>query len=306
VKVLITGSTGQDGHYLIEELAPVHRVYALYRGQEERRLASFQQKYPNVTWVRGDVTDAQSVHKVMREVEPGWVFNMAACSFVGLSWEMPDLYMQTNAVGVLNVLSAAQAYAPHARIVQASTSEMFGNAEGRLNEDTPMRPVSPYGVSKLAAHHLCRVYRESYGMHVSCAISFNHESPYRPESFVTRKITKHLATSDAPLRLGNTQVRRDWGFAGDYVKAYVKMAEQERPDDYVIATGESHSVQEFCEVAAEAAGRELAIIEDAALYRPNELYFLEGDSAKAQNVLGWEPSVSFHELVTMMVEHDKG
>lgn len=308
MNVLITGIAGQDSFYLADLLKDVS-VYGLYRSHDESRLTQLRRDMPHVTFLRGDITDPASVGGAVRDSQPDWVFNLAALSYVGLSWQMPHLYMETNCGGVLNVLNAVHQYAPKAHVIQASTSEMYGNNGTWANETTPMLPVSPYGVSKLAAHNLCRVYRESYELHVSCAISFNHESPRRPPNFVTRKVTQAAAKrangEDVELRLGTLDTARDWGYARDYMEAYILMAEAEKPDDYVIGTGESHSIADLIRTAEEAAGVRLAATVDPVLSRPNELNYLKADASKIQSRLGWHPKTSFRTLIHMMVEADR-
>lgn len=219
---------------------------------------------------------------------------------------MPKLYMETNCGGALNVLEAVRRFAPDAHVIQASTSEMFGNKGG--NELSPMNPVSPYGVSKLAAHHLCRIYRESYGLRVSCAISFNHESPRRPPIFVSRKVTQAAARIRAGLQdsltLGNLDVWRDWGYAKDYMEAYILMAEAEKPDDYVVATGISHSLNELVQTAFRTAGIEGYQVLSNPGDRPTDVYALCGDPRKIEKKLGWRAKTSFEDLIRMMVEYD--
>lgn len=299
---LITGIAGQDGYYMAREM---NDVVGLYHGQDEHRLESLKAELPWVTFERGDIRDSSSMDAIVQRWKPDYVFNLAACSYVGSSWEMPRLYMETNYGGFLNILEACRKFAPGAHIVQASTSEMFGNVGGLLNEDSPMVPASPYGVSKLAAHRLCNVYRESYGMHVSSAISFNHESPRRPARFVTRKVTKAMAEKQPVLELGNLNATRDWGFAGDYMDAYRLMALAEKPDDYVVATGVSHSIADLVETAARYAGAtDYEVRSTAENLRPNDLVHLVGDASKIRSELGWMPSVSFERLIGMMVAED--
>lgn len=305
MNALVTGAVGQDGFYLCHLLMDRgYTVYGLYRGQDEVRLEQTKREYDGVNWVRGDVTDASSMSSVVADVRPDLVFNMAGLSFVGLSWQMPQLYMQTNAIGFLNVLEACRHHAKDAHIVQASTSEMYGNANsGPMSERSPMVPVSPYGVSKLAAHRLCSVYRESYGMHVSGAISFNHESPRRPPIFVTRKVTQ-AAARGLPVVLGNLDARRDWGFSGDFAEAYLLMAEAKSPDDYVVGTGETHSIRDLCALAY-GADYESYVTTSTEYTRPNELAYLEASPLKIARALGWKPKTDFTTLIKMMVECDQ-
>lgn len=293
MRVLITGCAGQDGYYLSRMLFDEHDVY----GVDRRGTCEYG------TAVKGDVTDSVAMANIVSEIKPDWVFNLAAQSFVGASWKSPRLYMDTNAGGVLNVLEAVRQYAPNARVVQASTSEMYGTLSGPANEETPFKPASPYGASKVAAHHLCQVYRESYGMHISCAISFNHESPRRPAHFVTRKVTQAAARGEV-ARLGNINSSRDWGYAEDFMRAYVKMVEMPYPDDYVIGTGVTHSVRALC-LNAFGEDWEDYVVHDEAEDRPNDVEYLIADPSKARKQLGWEATTTFEELVKMMVDADR-
>ena len=305
MRAFVTGATGQDGSYLAELLAERgDEVWGLYRGQEETRLSGLSNG--PVKWVRGDVTDSASLFDAVATIRPHFVFNLAAASYVGLSWQMPKLYMETNCGGTLSVLEAVRRFAPNAHLIQASTSEMYGQNGG--NELAPMNPVSPYGVSKLAAHHLCRIYRETYDLRVSCAISFNHESPRRPPIFVSRKVTQSAARIRAGLQdsltLGNLDVWRDWGYAKDYMEAYILMAEAQKPDDYVVATGVSHSLSELVQIAFRAAGIESEQVMSKLGDRPTDVYSLCGDPRKIEKRLGWRAKTSFEEIIRMMVEHD--
>lgn len=307
MRAFVTGATGQDGYYLIKELEDRgHEVAALYRGQDERRLDEFKAEHPQVRWERGDVTDAASMQRIMKEIRPELVFNLAALSFVGLSWQMPALYMETNYGGLINVLEAVRAWCPDAHVVQASSSEMFGNQGAvALNEDSPMEPASPYGVSKLAAHRMCRVYRDSYGMRVSSAISFNHESPRRPPIFVTRKITQAAARRQK-VTLGNLETVRDWGYAPEYMDAYVRMAMRETGGDFVIATGKPATLRRFADAAYEAVGLTWQdyVLTSPVNLRPNDLTYLEGDPRKAAAFLGWTAITGWQELARRMVAAD--
>lgn len=313
MRALVTGAAGQDGHYLLKQLHERgYETHALYRGQDEQRFDALKAEHPGVMWHRGDITDAGSVTTAVKAARPDAVFNMAALSFVGASWNTPALYMETNVTGFVNVLEAVRQEAPEAHVIQASSSEMYGNAvEDIANEDSPMIPASPYGVSKLAAHRLCKVYRDSYGMKVSGAISFNHESPYRAPVFVTRKIAKWAADWTSGnyrnLTLGNIQAKRDWGFAGDFARAFILMAEAEKAADYVVATGETHSVAEFLHLASAAGDAPLGSVAfDAPEHlRPNDLTYLRGDSSKIRSALGWQPTVDFAGLVQLMVRAEQ-
>lgn len=313
MKAFITGACGQDGYYLAGELqAHGYEVTGLYHGQDEGRLARLRLELPGVEWVRGDVTDGSSMDAIIGRILPDAVFNMAACSYVGQSWEMPRLHMATNYGGLINVLESVHRFAPKAHVVQASTSEMFGNTGGLLDESAPMVPASPYGVAKLAAHRLCRVYRDSYGMRVSSAISFNHESPRRPPLFVTRKVTQAAVEIAYGMRksleLGDLNSARDWGFAGDYARAYRLMAEADFADDYVVATGETHTIRDLLQVAfdlTDAGDWREKVITTANNLRPNDVRHLCGNAAKIRDRLGWFPHVTFIQLVQMMVAADR-
>jgi GDPmannose 4,6-dehydratase len=265
----------------------------------------------SVEMVYGDVTDLSSVLHVMRSHQPDEVYNLAAQSFVGASWNQPVHTADVNAIGTVNVLEAIRQSCPKARFYQASTSEMFGNIQSpKQSESTPFYPRSPYGVAKLYGHWITVNYRESFGLHASSGILFNHESPLRGIEFVTRKITDAVARiklgRQRILKLGNMDARRDWGFAGDFVQAMWLMLQQPKPDDYVVATGNSTSVKEFCRVAFQIAGLESdAHIEiDKSLMRPAEVDVLLGDPTKAKSALGWEPSTSLRQIIEMMIDAD--
>jgi len=314
---LITGVTGQDGSYLADLLiSKNYRVVGLQR----RTVCSNSDKQQNVAHLldnsnflieSGDMTDSSSLWRVINQYSPIEVYNLAAQSHVGNSFKSPVSTTEINGIGTLNLLEAVRNIDPNIRFYQASTSEMFGdNIVCPQSEDTEFSPVSPYGASKMFAHNMVSVYRKSYGIHASSGILFNHESPRRGENFVTRKITKAAARIKLGLQdellLGNLEAQRDWGFAGDYVKAMWLMLQQDKPDDYVIATGETHSVQEFLEFVFEHAGlsveRHVGI--DPRFYRPCEVPRLWGDSSKASRLLNWEPEVSFRDLAVMMYEAD--
>ena len=305
-RALITGITGQDGSYLAELLIEKgYEVYGMFRHTSTFNLDRLENIEP-ITLLEADVTDFPSVLGVMSDSDPDEVYNLAAQSYVPTSWIQPDLTMKVNALGTLNILEAMRMSAKDIRFYQASSSEMFGNAPAPQNELTPLNPISPYAISKVAAHNLTKMYRDAFGMHCSCGICFNHESPRRGMEFVTKKITATVADIKEgaidKLRLGNLDAQRDWGYAGDYVKAMWLMLQQDKPDDYVIATGETHTVREFVKAAFDCVGldwREHVEIDDE-FKRPNEVNILRGDASKAARVLGWEPEVKFKELVEMI------
>lgn len=311
-KALITGITGQDGSYLAELLLQEgYEVVGMARRTSTinfHRIAHIQNK---ITLVNGDLLDQVSLIHILEEHRPDEVYNLAAQSFVGTSWEQPVFTGEATALGVTRILDAIRLVDPKIRFYQASSSEMFGKVvEVPQVESTPFYPRSPYGVAKVYGHWITINYRESYNMHACSGILFNHESPRRGIEFVTRKISYHAAMIKlgmaSELRLGNLDARRDWGFAGDYVRAMWLMLQQDTPDDYVIATNETHSVEEFLD---EAFGRldldwKQYVVQDPRFMRPAEVDLLIGDPAKAGKKLGWEPSVSFRELVHMMVDAD--
>jgi len=311
---LITGISGQDGAYLARLLLDKgYRVYGLSprrSGDSTWRLRALGVA-DAVELVYGDVIDLSSLIRALEAATPAEVYNLAAQSFVGASWTEPVNTAQVTGVGALNVLEAVRIVDPKIRFYQASTSEMFGMVRAaRQDESTPFYPRSPYGVAKLFAHWATINYRESHGMHASSGLLFNHESPLRGIEFVTRKITDAVARITLgrarELRLGNLDAKRDWGFAGDYVAAMWHMLQQAVPDDYVVATGISHSVREFCEAAFAHVGLDYRdhVVVDPKFHRPAEVDVLLGDSSKAQRVLGWTPQVQFEALVAMMVDAD--
>jgi GDPmannose 4,6-dehydratase len=311
---VITGITGQDGAYLSRLLLDKgYRVigFTPRRGSDTTWRLREMRVVDGIEMVYGDVTDLSSVLHVMRSHQPDEVYNLAAQSFVGASWNQPVHTADVNAIGTVNVLEAIRQSCPKARFYQASTSEMFGNIQSpKQSESTPFYPRSPYGVAKLYGHWITVNYRESFGLHASSGILFNHESPLRGIEFVTRKITDAVARiklgRQRILKLGNMDARRDWGFAGDFVQAMWLMLQQPKPDDYVVATGNSTSVKEFCRVAFQIAGLESdAHIEiDKSLMRPAEVDVLLGDPTKAKSALGWEPSTSLRQIIEMMIDAD--
>lgn len=329
--VVITGITGQDGYYLAHHLLQLgYRVIGVVRRTSTpntERLRTLRCS-PNLVLVDGDITDLSSLQDIVRTFQPDEFYNLAAMSHVGLSWKFPIMTAETTGVGVLNCLEAIRKEKPDCRFYQAGSSEQFGNSLAQerpkfrkdrmnlemqpamLDEQSPMNPESPYAAAKCYGHNIVGVYRRSYGMHASCGILFNHESPLRGEAFVTRKITRALALirdgKEKYITLGNTSACRDWGFAGDYVKAMHLMLQQDEPDDFVIATGKTHSVQEFFEIACAyffVTPEEVLKIDDE-FKRPKDVAVLLGDASKAEKILGWKPEKNFGELIYLMCEHD--
>jgi GDPmannose 4,6-dehydratase len=309
---LITGITGQDGSYLAELLLEKgYEVHGLLRRSSSFNTWRIDHIRDRIKLHYGDLVDQNSLVRTLSAVQPDEVYNLAAQSHVKVSFDMPEYTTDVTAMGVLRLLSAVRELGLKSRVYQAGSSEMFGLVqETPQSERTPFHPRSPYAVSKVYAHWMAINHRESYGMHVSNGILFNHESPRRGENFVTRKITMGLAAIKQgraqQLRLGNLDAKRDWGFARDYVEAMWLMLQQERPDDYVVATGETHSVKEFLQEAFDYAGLDWKdhVVVDAKYFRPAEVDLLLGDPAKARTVLGWTPRVTFKELVRLMVDAD--
>jgi GDPmannose 4,6-dehydratase len=309
---LVTGVTGQDGLYLAEHLiAQGYSVYGLVHGQSNPRLSIVERIVPGVEFIEGDLLDQSSLIAALETCQPTEVYNLGAISFVGLSFKQAVLTGEVTGLGVVRMLEAIRTVNPKIRFYQASSSEMFGKVrETPQNERTPFHPRSPYGVAKVYGHYITLNYRESYDLFACSGILFNHESPRRGSEFVTRKITNGVARIKLGLQkqlaLGNVDAQRDWGFAGDYVRAMHLMLQQETPDDYVIATGETHSVREFLELAFSHVGLrwEDHVVSDPRFFRPAEVDVLIGDASKAREQLGWQPTVSFAELVAMMVDND--
>jgi GDPmannose 4,6-dehydratase len=309
---LITGITGQDGSYLAEFLlSQNYRVCGMVRRSSTVNFERIDHIIDDIELISGDLLDESSMMSVIREVEPHEIYNLAAQSFVQTSWKQPVLTGDTTALGVTRVLDAIRAVDPGIRFYQASSSEMFGKVQQVPQvETTSFYPRSPYGVAKVYGHWITVNYRESYDMHASSGILFNHESPRRGLEFVTRKISHGVASIKAgktdQLRLGNLDAQRDWGHARDYVKAMWLMLQQDVADDYVISTGETHSVREFCQVAFARVGLnwEDYVVLDERFMRPAEVDLLIGDPAKARSVLGWKPEVPFEQLVHEMVDAD--
>jgi GDPmannose 4,6-dehydratase len=309
---LITGITGQDGSYLAEFLLEKgYRVVGMVRRASTENFERIAHLRDRIELRQADLLDQLSLIGLVKDVQPEEIYNLAAQSFVPTSWEQPMLTAEFDAVGVTRVLEAIRAAAPEARFYQASSSEMFGKVrETPQRETTPFHPRSPYGVAKVYGHYITVNYRESYGLFAVSGILFNHEGPRRGREFVTRKVSEGVARIKCglatELRMGNLEAQRDWGFAGDYVRAMWMMLQQPTADDYVVATGETHSVRELVEVAFGCAGLDWQqyVKIDPAFIRPAEVDLLVGDATKARTVLGWTPQVTFHALVEMMVRAD--
>ncbi len=309
---LITGITGQDGSYLAEFLLEQgYRVVGMQRRTSTETVGRIAHLTDKIDLVQGDLLDMLSLIELMKHYQPDEVYNLAAQSFVPTSWQQPVLTGEFTGLGVTRVLEAIRLIKPDTRFYQASSSEMFGKVqEVPQRETTSFYPRSPYGVSKVYGHWITVNYRESYDLFACSGILFNHESPRRGVEFVTRKVTHGVARIklglDKELRLGNLDAQRDWGFAGDYVQAMWRMLQQNAPDDFVVSTGRTHSVQRLCELAFEAAGLnwENYVEVDPRFIRPAEVDLLVGDSSKARAVLGWEPNVSFEEMIALMVDSD--
>jgi GDPmannose 4,6-dehydratase len=311
-RALITGITGQDGSYLAELLLEKgYEVIGVVRRSSTVNFERIAHIQDNVILASGDLLDEVSIINILREYQPTEVYNLAAQSFVQTSWTQPVLTGETTAMGVTRVLDAVRLVNPEIRFYQASSSEMFGKVQAvPQNESTPFYPRSPYGVAKVYGHWITVNYRESYDLHASSGILFNHESPRRGLEFVTRKITDGAAKIKLglakELRLGNLDAQRDWGYAPDYVRAMWLMLQQDTPDDYVIASGETHSIRELCQLAFDAVGLQWEdhVVVDPAFLRPAEVDLLVGDCSKAERVLGWHREVDFASLVEMMVASD--
>ncbi|MBI4004880.1 GDP-mannose 4,6-dehydratase [Candidatus Roizmanbacteria bacterium] len=312
----ITGILGQDGPYLAKLLLKKgYKVYGMMRRYSNPNFDNlhFLGIHNQIEYIEGDMNDEASLINAIKNIRPDEIYNLAAQSFVGGSWSQATLTAEVNALGVLYLLNAIKFFCPTSKFYQASTSEMFGiqHTDGYQDENTPFHPRSPYGVSKVYAYWITINYRESYNLFTCNGLLFNHESPIRGIQFVTRKITDGVARIklglQAELHLGNLEARRDWGFAGDYVEAMHLMLQQEKPDDYVVGTGENHSVQEFLEHAFKHAGvsdwKKYVVI-DPRFKRPAEVPDLKSRPEKARKILGWQPKVSFDELVKMMVDAD--
>ncbi len=311
-RALITGVTGQDGSYLAEFLLTQdYEVVGMVRRSSTLNFERIAHIQDDLTLVAGDLLDEASLISVLRDHQPQEIYNLAAQSFVQTSWSQPVLTGETTALSVTRMLDAIRMVDPDIRFYQASSSEMFGKVQAvPQTETTPFYPRSPYGVAKVYGHWITVNYRESYGLHASSGMLFNHESPRRGLEFVTRKVThgvaRIMAGLDDKIPLGNTDSQRDWGFAGDYVRAMWLMLQRDDPEDYVVATGKTHSVRDLCEAAFSHVGLDWAehVFVDERFLRPAEVDLLVGDASRARDELGWEPTVSFSELVAMMVDAD--
>jgi GDPmannose 4,6-dehydratase len=312
MRALITGVTGQDGSYLAELLlAKGYEVYGLVRRSSVKKFDRIESIVDDIKLMEGDLTDQSSLDSLIHGVQPDEVYNMAAQSFVPVSWNQPVLTGDVTGLGVIRMLEAIRRHRPGARFLQASSSEMFGKAqETPQTEQTAFYPRSPYGAAKVFGHYITVNYRESYGLFACSAIGFNHESPRRGLEFVTRKVTHQVAKIKCGLArkllMGNLDARRDWGFAGDYVYAMWLMLQQPEPEDYVLATGQTHSIRQLLDVAFGTVGLDWKnyVEVDPKLIRPAEVDVLCGNGTKAQQKLGWRPQVSFEELIRTMVEAD--
>ena len=311
-RCLLTGITGQDGSYLAELLLfKGYEVWGIVRRSSTEKLERIEHIKDRLVLKQGDLLDQNSLIAVMKECQPDEIYNLAAQSFVATSWTQASLTAEYTGIGVLRILESMRKECPKARFYQASSSEMFGKViETPQDEHTPFYPRSPYGCAKAYGHYITVNYRESYGLFACSGILFNHESPRRGLEFVTRKITNAVARiklgRQKELRLGNLDACRDWGYAGDYVTAMWLMLQQEEPDDYVVATGSTHSVREFCAHAFDRVGLDWQkyVVTDPTFVRPAEVDLLLGNAYKAETQLGWKPTVSFPELVAMMVDAD--
>ena len=311
---LIFGLTGQDGAYLSQFLLKKgYNVFGTFRRTSHKCFERLDEMetFDQITRIKADLADPSSIQSAIRQSQPDEIYNLAAQSFVGASFTQPLLTADITGLGTLRVLDAIKENAPSAKFYQASSSEMFGNSPGMKDENSPFKPRSPYGAAKVFAHQIANHYREAYNIFACCGILFNHESPLRGIEFVTRRITWNLARIKSKkiknFTLGNIYAKRDWGFAGDYVESMWQMLQQDKPDDYVVATGESHSVEEFLTLASEYAGlgdwHDFVKIDEFNM-RPTDKDELTGDSSKARKKLGWKPKMEFNDLVKHMVYHD--
>ena len=311
---LIFGLTGQDGAYLSQFLLKKgYNVFGTFRRTSHKCFERLDEMetFDQITRIKADLADPSSIQSAIRQSQPDEIYNLAAQSFVGASFTQPLLTADITGLGTLRVLDAIKENAPNVKFYQASSSEMFGNSPGMKDENSPFKPRSPYGAAKVFAHQIANHYREAYNIFACCGILFNHESPLRGIEFVTRRITWNLARIKSKkiknFTLGNIYAKRDWGFAGDYVESMWQMLQQDKPDDYVVATGESHSVEEFLTLASEYAGlgdwHDFVKIDEFNM-RPTDIDELTGDSSKARKKLGWKPKMEFNDLVKHMVYHD--
>lgn len=325
-KALITGITGQDGSYLAEFLLEKnYEVIGMIRRKSKFDLGNAAHLKNQVQFVYGDLLDSSVLVRILSEYQPDEIYNLAAQSVPRDSWRQPIQTGEVTGLGTIRLLEATRQVAPKAKFYQASSSEMFGEVkESPQNEETPFNPVNPYAVAKLYAHYNAIIYRRSYKMFISCGILFNHESPRRSPDFVTRKVSLGAAciklriknpplneeseplVKDGKLAMGNLEAKRDWGFAGDYVRAMWMMLQQKKPDNFVIATGKAHTIKELCQVAFEHVGLDYRdyVVVDPRFIRPTETGPLTGDYSRAEKILGWKPKVSFKELIEMMVDAD--
>ena len=311
---LIFGLTGQDGAYLSQFLLKKgYNVFGTFRRTSHKCFERLDEMetFDQINRIKADLADPSSIQSAIRQSQPDEIYNLAAQSFVGASFQQPLLTADITGLGALRVLDAIKENAPNAKFYQASSSEMFGNSPGMKDENSVFKPRSPYGAAKVFAHQITNHYREAYNIFACCGILFNHESPLRGIEFVTRRITWNLARIKSKkiknFTLGNIYAKRDWGFAGDYVESMWQMLQQDKPDDYVVATGESHSVEEFLTLASEYAGlgdwHDFVKIDEFNM-RPTDIDELTGDSSKARKKLGWKPKMEFNDLVKHMVYHD--
>ena len=316
-RALITGITGQDGLYLAEFLtAKGYEVFGMVRGQSNPKIPIVENLIPSIQLLEGDLRDLSSLIGVLEAAQPDEIYNLGAISFVGLSFKQPELTGDITAMGVLRMLEAVRIYQQRStdgvRFYQASSSEMFGATnESPQNENTPFHPRSPYGVAKVFGHYLTQNYRESYDIWACSGILFNHESPRRGVEFITRKVTRAVARialgRQKNISVGNMDVSRDWGFAGDYVHAMWLMLQRDEPGDYVIATGKPHSIRDLLQLAFQHVGIDdwqPYVVQDARFFRPADVSLLVGDASKARSELGWQPQIDFQQLIKMMVDAD--
>ena len=313
-KALILGVTGQDGSYLADFLLKKdYDVFGSYRRTSHKQLERLEamNTFGKIKLIYADLIDQISLNRIIKKPQPDEIYNLAAQSFVGVSFVEPFLTTEVTGIGALRVIEAVREFSPTSKIYQASSSEMFGNSNDIKTEDSRLQPASPYGNAKVFAHKTAQMYRESYDMFISCGILFNHESPYRGLEFVTRKISYGIARIISKeidkIYLGNLDAKRDWGFAGDYIESMWMMLQKEKPSDYVVATGESHSVKDFLEESFNYAGLgdwQNYIETDEKFFRPTDIDNLVGDSSKARKELGWEPKMNFKDLVHLIVDFD--